>query len=74
MLEKLHVTTMEPVLKDYTIAHKNVDSQHRWSLVTGSITLECKDLLPRIYGLSRQVVSHASLSRYVSLYQHIVSI
>ena len=30
--------TVEPVLKDCPIGHKNVVSQNRWSLVTGSVT------------------------------------
>ncbi len=32
--------TVEPVLKDHPIGHKNVVCQDRWSLVTGSIILE----------------------------------
>ncbi len=34
--------TVEPVLKDRLICHKNRVSQDRWSLVTGSITLKCR--------------------------------
>ena len=34
--------TVEPVLKDCLIGHKNKVSQDRWSLVTGSFTLKCK--------------------------------
>ncbi len=32
--------TMKPVLKDHPIGHKNMVSQGRWSLVTGSFTLK----------------------------------
>ncbi len=32
---------VEPVLKDHPAGHKNMASQDRWSLVTGSITLKC---------------------------------
>ncbi len=34
--------TVEPVLKDHPIGHKNMVSQDRWSLVTGSFTLKCR--------------------------------
>ncbi len=37
-------TTVEPVLKDAPIGHKNVVSQDRWSLVTGSVALKCGTL------------------------------
>ncbi len=33
--------TVESLLKDHHIGHKNVGSQESWSLVTGSITLKC---------------------------------
>ncbi len=33
--------TVEPVLKDRSIGHKNMVSQDRWSLVTGSVALKC---------------------------------
>ncbi len=43
---KLHVIlfltfadTVEPVLKDHPIVRRNVVCQDRWSLVTGSVTL-----------------------------------
>ncbi len=36
-----NVNAVEPVLKDHPIGHKNVVSQDRWPLVTGSITLKC---------------------------------
>ena len=51
---------------------QNVVCQARWSLVTGSVTLyiEMQVLLPKLYSLSRRVVSHGSaLSRWVSLYK-----
>ncbi len=32
--------TVEPVLEKHPIAHKNMVSQDRWSLVTGSFTLK----------------------------------
>ncbi len=32
--------TVEPVLKDHPIGHKNVVYQDRWSLVTGSVVLK----------------------------------
>ncbi len=35
----LKTTTVEPVLKDRSIGHKDIVSQDRWSLVTGSFTL-----------------------------------
>ena len=54
-------------MKDHAIDHKNVVCQDRWSLVTGSIILKC--LLPKMYGLSRWMVSRGSgLSRLVPLY------
>ncbi len=34
--------TVEPVLKDHPIGHKNVVCQDRWSLVTGSVILKCR--------------------------------
>ena len=34
--------TVEPVLKDHSIGHKNVVCQDRWSLMTGSIILKCR--------------------------------
>ena len=34
--------TVEPVLKDHPIDHKNVVCQDRWSLVTGSVILKCR--------------------------------
>ncbi len=33
---------MELVMKDQSVRQKNVVSQDRWSLVTGSITLKCE--------------------------------
>ncbi len=33
--------TVEPALKDRPIGHKNMVSQDRWSLVTGSVALKC---------------------------------
>ena len=33
--------TVEPVLIDHPICHKNVVCQDRWSLVTGSVILKC---------------------------------
>ena len=51
------------------MGHKSVVSQDRWSLLTGSGVLKCKDLLHEISGLSRLVVFHLrGLSRQVSLY------
>ncbi len=38
----LLIFTVEPVLKDLPIEHKYMASQDRWSLVAGSITLECR--------------------------------
>ncbi len=35
-------STVEPVLKDHPIGHKNVVCQDRWSLVTGSVILKCR--------------------------------
>ncbi len=34
--------TVEALLKDHPIGHKNVVSQDRWSLVTGSVMLKCR--------------------------------
>ncbi len=34
--------TVEPVLKDHPIGHKNVVCQDRWFLVTGSVILKCR--------------------------------
>ena len=36
------IYTVEPVLKDHAIGHKNVDCQDRWSLVTGLEILKCR--------------------------------
>ncbi len=36
-----NANTVEPVLKDHPIDHKNVVSEDRWSVMTGSITLKC---------------------------------
>ncbi len=36
-----YVSSRTKVLKDWPIGHKNVVSQDRWSLVTGSIILKC---------------------------------
>ncbi len=59
--------TVESVLKDHPIGNKNVVSQHRLPLVTGSVVLKCRSFCQEC-GLSRQVVSHGSgLSRQVSL-------
>ncbi len=33
--------TVKPALKDHPNGHKNMVSQDRWSLVTGSVTLKC---------------------------------
>ncbi len=38
---KFHCT-VEPVLKDHPICHKNVVFQDRWSLVTGLVILKCR--------------------------------
>ncbi len=35
-----NTSTVEPVLKDHPVDHKNMVSQDRWSLVTGSFTLK----------------------------------
>ncbi len=60
--------TVEPVLQDHPIGHKNVVGQDRWSQVTGSVILKCKSFC-QVCGLSRQVVPHGSgLSRKGSLY------
>ncbi len=40
MLDKS--TTVEPILKNYPIGHKNMVSQDKWFLVTGSFTLKCR--------------------------------
>ncbi len=60
-------STVESVLKDQPFDHKNMVSQDRWSLVTGSIAVKYMwDLLPWICSSSRQVVSYGSgLSRQV---------
>ncbi len=36
---EMDTVTVEPVLKDHPIRHKNVVSQHRWSLVIGSVEI-----------------------------------
>ncbi len=51
--------TVEPILKDHTIGHKNMVS-NRWSLLTGSIALKCRtsartSLSRYGSGLSRQI-------------------
>ncbi len=40
-VESLSRYTVESVLKDHPIGHKNVVCQDRWSLVTGSVILKC---------------------------------
>ncbi len=39
--EQSFTNTVEPALKDHPIGHKNMVSQDRWSLVTGSVALKC---------------------------------
>ncbi len=39
------LSTVEPMLEDHPIGHKNIVSQDRWSLVTGSFTLKCPKLV-----------------------------
>ncbi len=34
--------TVEPILKDHPIGHKNLVCRDRWSLVTGSVVLKCR--------------------------------
>ncbi len=41
-----NVDTVEPVLKDHPIGHKNIVAQDRWSLVT--YTLECRTFCPKL--------------------------
>ena len=41
-------TTVEPILKDHPIGHKNVVCQDRWSLVTGSVLLKCRSCQKRV--------------------------
>ncbi len=64
-----HISTVEAVLKDCPIGHKNMVSQDRWSLVTGSYTLKCVTFYPKNTDpsiCSRQVVFYGSgLSRQV---------
>ncbi len=56
--------TVEPVLKDHLIGHKNVVCQDRWSLVTGSVILKCRSFCKKCVVFSRLVVSHGGgLSR-----------
>ncbi len=38
----MKLTTVESVLKDHPICHKNVVFQDMWSLVTGSVILKCR--------------------------------
>ncbi len=45
---------MEPVLKDHPIDHKNMVSQDRWSLVTGSYTLECRTFCQKLVVLQNK--------------------
>ena len=35
-------------MKDHPIGYKNMVSQDRWSLVTGSYTLECRAFCPKL--------------------------
>ena len=66
--------TVEPVLKDHPIGHKNVVWHGRWSLVTArfSYNLKCTSFCQKsLYFQDRCIVSHTSdLSRLVSLYIH----
>ncbi len=43
--------TVEHVLKDHPMGHIDVVPQDRWSLATGSITLEFGTFIPGIPGL-----------------------
>ncbi len=56
--------TVEPVLEDHPIDHKNVAFQDRWDRFT---YIEAYiNLLPKLSGLSSRVVAHGSgLSRQV---------
>ncbi len=38
--------TVESAMKDRPIGHKNMVSQDRWSLVTGSVALKCGTFCP----------------------------
>ena len=49
--------TVEPVLKDHPIGHKNLVCQDRWSLATGSVILKCMSFCRKCMALSRNVVS-----------------
>ncbi len=46
LLNSSHVTTLcdtvEQLLKDHPIGHKNIAAQDRWPLVTDSLTLKCR--------------------------------
>ncbi len=42
------ITTVETVLKDHPIGHKNMGSEDRWSLVTGSFTLKCRTFCQKL--------------------------
>ncbi len=46
-IELIDGNTVEPLLKDHTIGHKNVVCQNRWSLVIGSVILQCRSFCPK---------------------------
>ncbi len=48
LYQDIYMCTVEPVLKDRPIDHKNMVSQDRWSLVTGSFTLKCVTCQTRV--------------------------
>ncbi len=39
--------TVQPVLKDHPMGHKNLVCEDRWSLVTGSVMLKCRSFCPK---------------------------
>ncbi len=61
--------TVEPLLEDCPNGHKNVVSQDRWSLVTGSITLKYRTC-PEYLVFQGRWSHYSGLSRQVSLYMY----
>ena len=70
LADTINVYTVEPVLKDHPIGHRNVVCQDRWSLVTGSVIMKCTGRsFCRKCMVCQDRWSHGSgLSRQVSLY------
>ncbi len=64
----MYFSTVEPVLKDQPFGEKNMLSQDRWSLVTGSVVLKCWSFCKKCVVFQDRWSHFSGLSRRVSLY------